>query len=356
MPGLRVKTVRKELADGTQTTYRYANGVRLRGEPGSDEYNRSLWKAAHSARAGNDRVQTLRDLLEDFRRSPEFAASRGKWTRYQRERAIRHIAAKLGNIEAADLNNERIIDVLHDYRDGMADKPAMADYRIATLKLALAWAVKRRKIKVNHAAGIEKLHRSGDRSKKILTPDMLDHLTPTMTQEEQDLVGMALLTGARSADMAALEWENLKDGWLCYQPTKTEGSTGVVVELPVFALPALESLLERLPRRSERILTTETRTPWTSHNITRRWRLAIKRAFGEDIDRHFHDLRGTCATRLFNAGCTEIEVAAITGHSFTKGSLGKYASPNREHAENAYRKLARYLDTERGKVVAFKRA
>lgn len=268
---------------------------------------------------------------------------------------MRHVVMALGDVETADLNNERIIDVLHDYRDGMASKPAMADYRIETLRLALDWAVKRRKIKVNHAASIGKLHRSPDRSKKILTPEMLDKLFNVMSVEEQNLVLLASLTGARISDLAKLEWADLSNGWLCCQPSKTRGTTGVVVELPVFCLPLLESLLERLPHRSERILTTEQGKPWSRRLADKRWCDAIRKAFGEDIDRHFHDLRGTCATRLFNAGCTEIEVSAITGHAFTRGSLGRYASPNREHAENAYRKLARYLDEGRGKVIQLRR-
>lgn len=344
--------VRKCLSDGTERTYRYANGHRLSGEPGSDEYIRSLWAAAHQGGAGVVRRETLSDLLGDFERSPEFVAGRTKHTRYQRERALRHISRILGEVSTLDLNNERIIDVLHDYRDGMASKPAMADYRIETLRLALDWAVKRRKIKVNHAASIDKLHRSPDRSKKILTADQLDHLLPHLSQEGQDLIALALLTGARSGDLAALEWDNLKDGWLCYLQSKTGGA----VELPVFCLPALESLLERLPRRSKFILTTEGGRRWTRRVINKRWIEGIEEAFGEDIDRHFHDLRGTCATRLFNAGCTEIEVSAITGHAFTRGSLGRYASPNREHAENAYRKLARYLDEGRGKVIRLVRS
>src|SRR5205814_822279 len=32
-------------------------------------------------------------------------------------------------------------------------------------------------------------------------------------------------------------------------------------------------------------------------------------------DRTFHDLRGTAVTKLFIAGCTDAEIATITGHS-----------------------------------------
>jgi integrase len=43
------------------------------------------------------------------------------------------------------------------------------------------------------------------------------------------------------------------------------------------------------------------------------WYKAAKRAGVDGLT--FHDLRGTAVTRLAEAGCTEAEIAAITGHS-----------------------------------------
>ena len=58
----------------------------------------------------------------------------------------------------------------------------------------------------------------------------------------------------------------------------------------------------------------------------------------------FHDLRGTAVTRLAIAGCTEAEIATITGHS--TGSVRAiidthYLSRDPALAESAIRKLER---------------
>jgi hypothetical protein len=44
-------------------------------------------------------------------------------------------------------------------------------------------------------------------------------------------------------------------------------------------------------------------------------RYGAKRATAGIVGLTFHDLGGTAVTRLTLAGCTEAEIAAITGHS-----------------------------------------
>ena len=56
----------------------------------------------------------------------------------------------------------------------------------------------------------------------------------------------------------------------------------------------------------------------------------------------FNDLRGTAVTRLAVAGCTEAEIATITGHSLrdVRSILDKhYLNRDQTLAENAIRKL-----------------
>jgi integrase len=56
----------------------------------------------------------------------------------------------------------------------------------------------------------------------------------------------------------------------------------------------------------------------------------------------FHDLRGTAVTRLAIAGCTEAEIAAITGHSLRDVAAildAHYLHRDPALAENAIRKL-----------------
>jgi integrase len=56
----------------------------------------------------------------------------------------------------------------------------------------------------------------------------------------------------------------------------------------------------------------------------------------------FHDLRGTAVTRLALAGCTEAEIATITGHSLRSVRVlldTHYLNRDPSLGENAIRKL-----------------
>ncbi len=61
------------------------------------------------------------------------------------------------------------------------------------------------------------------------------------------------------------------------------------------------------------ILTSTDKRLWTEGGFRSSWRKACTNAGIGGLT--FHDLRGTAVTRLAIAGCTEAEIAAITGHS-----------------------------------------
>ncbi|WP_207498654.1 site-specific integrase [Tritonibacter horizontis] len=91
------------------------------------------------------------------------------------------------------------------------------------------------------------------------------------------------------------------------------------------------------------------RTVWTSHGFSASWRKAVARAKITGLT--FHDLRGTAVTRLAIAGCSEAEIATITGHSMRDvGAIldEHYLSRDSELAESAIKKLEMFDD--RGKT------
>jgi len=75
----------------------------------------------------------------------------------------------------------------------------------------------------------------------------------------------------------------------------------------------LKAALDATAKRSTLILTNHMGQPWTSHGFQSSWLRASRRAGIAGLT--FNDLRGTAVTRLAIAGCTEAEIATITGHS-----------------------------------------
>ena len=72
-------------------------------------------------------------------------------------------------------------------------------------------------------------------------------------------------------------------------------------------------MLARIPRRSPVILTNSRRRPWAQGSLGDRFVKAKKEAWPDGNDLHFHDLRGTAATKFYIAGLSEREIAEIMG-------------------------------------------
>jgi integrase len=99
-----------------------------------------------------------------------------------------------------------------------------------------------------------------------------------------------------------------------------------------------------MPRRSAArwVLVNSIGPPWTSDGFRTSWRKACAAAGIVGVT--FHDLRGTAVTRLALAGCTEPEIATLTGHSLkdVRAILdANYLHRDRTLAESAIRKLER---------------
>jgi integrase len=91
------------------------------------------------------------------------------------------------------------------------------------------------------------------------------------------------------------------------------------------------------------ICVTSRGTRWTGDGFSASFRKACE-AVGID-GLTFQDLRGTAVTRLALAGCTEAEIATITGHSLrTVGMMldRHYLSRDSGLAESAMAKLEKH--------------
>jgi integrase len=295
----------------------------------------------------------IRQLSELYEKSPEFLRLSALW----RERKRYYLGILQDDLDwmtVDDLNDRACRGDFYEVRDKLSDTPAKADKLIDTLKGLLAWAYERNKISYNHALGIPHLSSSGKvRNEIVWTEDHEAIAYSSFPPMMATALRFALFTAMRQGDMCALKWDAYKDGWISYQPSKTSGSSRIWVHLPVFALPPLHEMVEALPRQSEYMLTTETGKPWIAGHLAVRYRAVKARTALKDVDLHWHDLRGTTTTRLLEAGATDAEVAAITGHSIGGGSkLGDYAARSKQLALNAFSKWAAYL-LEKPKVLKF---
>jgi integrase len=102
--------------------------------------------------------------------------------------------------------------------------------------------------------------------------------------------------------------------WSAYDGTRIrlrQSKTGAPVNFKAGA--PLKSALGATAKTCPIILTMADGKPWTETSFRQAWRNA--QAAAGVVGVTFNDLRGTAVTRLALVGCTEAEIASITGHS-----------------------------------------
>ncbi len=321
------------LADGRTVTYYYAwkGGPRLRGKPGSPEFVASYNKAIgqrvpqpHSA---------LLSVLQAYQRSQDFLGLAER-TRTDYVAKIRLIETKFGDFPLEAMADRRTRGVFMAWRDKLATTSRrQADYAWVVLARILSWALNRGLIAANPCEKGGRLYR-GSRADKIWTADDEAAFLAKAPLHLHLPLMAALWTGQRQGDLLRLPWS-------AYDGTHIrlrQGKTGARVVIPVGA--PLKAALDTTPKRSTVILTSTDNKPWTEDGFRSSWRKACA-AVGI-VGLTFHDLRGTAVTRLAVAGCTEAEIAAITGHSLPDvGAIldAHYLHRDPALAESAIRKL-----------------
>jgi integrase len=102
----------------------------------------------------------------------------------------------------------------------------------------------------------------------------------------------------------------------------------------------LKAALDATRKQSPLILLNSRGQPWSGHAFQAAFGTAARKAGIAGLT--FHDLRGSAITRLALAGCSEPEIATLSGHSLrdVRSVLEKfYLHRDPKLAESAIRKL-----------------
>jgi integrase len=115
-----------------------------------------------------------------------------------------------------------------------------------------------------------------------------------------------LYTGQRRSDIVRMGWQHVRDGKISVRQEKT----GASLLIPI--APELAAALAPVPRTNMTFLLTERGAPFTSAGFGNWMRDRCDEAGLPQCSAH--GLRKLMATRLTNAGCSDREIMAITGH------------------------------------------
>jgi integrase len=304
-----LKGIAKATAKGRTYWYAWRGGPRLRGEPGSPEFHASYNEAIESRRTPEPgRFKALVTLYKASGEYKKLAEStRKNWAPW-----LDRIADYFGELRTTQFDRpEKIRPIIRRWRNQWADKPRTADYGLQVLSRVLSHAVDPLgKIAGNPCEGIKQLY-SSDRSEIIWTDADIAALKKTCSADVAHAVDLASYTGLRLGDLLRLSWSHVGEDAITFSTGKSRGRREVIV--PLYG--DLRDVLARIPRRSTTILTNQRRRPWKLDGFGTAINRAKISAGLHDRDLHFHDLRGTAATKFYIAGLPKRVIAEIVGWS-----------------------------------------
>lgn len=290
-------------------TYHYAwrgrGAPRLRGEPGSAEYLSDL-KAAQESRKGGDKTR-LSGLCAMFRASdawngrgprPISAKTKASWTTW-----LDRIQTEFGELRVEQFDRPQMRPIIIKWRDRFASTPRAADMGVQVLSRLLSFGMAEGRLLNNICKGIDGIY-SADRSGMIWTADDLVELEKHAAPEIMQAATLGALTGLRQADLLRLSWSHIK-------PHSIEIATGKSRRRKTTLIPIygeLRAYLDGLKKRATTVLVTTEGRPWRT-GFGSSWGKACDKAGIGSL--HFHDLRGTAATRFYRGGLSIREIAEI---------------------------------------------
>ncbi len=307
MVKVSLKGIAKVRSKGRVYYYAWRGGPALRGEPGSPEFIASYNEAHESLRRPDP--THFRSVIVDYRASKDFRklapATVRNWSPW-----LDKISDYFGDLRIAQFDRpEKIRPVIRRWRNQWADTPRTADYGMQVLSRVCAYAVDPLgKIASNPCTGIKTLY-SADRSEIIWTDAEIEQLKAACSIEVALAVDLAASTGLRLGDLLRLSWSHVAEEAIVITTGKSRHKREVIIPL----YDDLRAVLARVPRRATTVLTNSRCQPWKKDGFGTAINRAKIAAGIHDRNLHFHDLRGTAATRFYIAGLSERVIAEIMG-------------------------------------------
>ncbi len=200
------------------------------------------------------------------------------------------------------------------WRSRYSDRPRTADFGMQVLSRVLSHAVDPLgKIAGNPCEGIKQLY-GGDRREIVWTDADIKQLKAGKPKrpcpdEIGHAVDLAAHTGLRLGDLLRLSWSHVGEDAITITTGKSKHRRAAIVPL----YDDLRNVLARIPKCSTTILTNTRRRPWKRNGFGTAFNRAKIIAGMSERDLHFHDLRGTAATKFYIAGLSERVIAEIMG-------------------------------------------
>jgi integrase len=293
-------------AKGKVYFYAWRGGPAIAGaEPGTPEF-----LTAYNEAIANHRIpdkKRFQSVIVRYRASKAYLdlanSTRRNWGPW-----LDRIGAHFGGLRTAQFDrSDKIRPIIRKWRGQYAETPRTADYGMQVLSRVLAYAVDPLgELGANPCEGLKQLY-AASRAEIIWTADDIAHLKKTCSVEVGWAIDLAAHTGLRAGDLVRLSWSHIGDDAIVISTGKSKHRREAVI--PIYA--ELREVLDRIPKRSPVILTSSRKRPWVKDGLSSSFAEAKHEVWPDGDNLHFHDLRGTAATKFYLAGLSEREIAEM---------------------------------------------
>jgi integrase len=196
--------------------------------------------------------------------------------------------------------------------DGMIDKPSAARNLLKRLRGVFSFAADRGLIAFDPTVGV-KLPIVRTAGFRAWTDDDIERFRSHWPNGSRARLALELLlfTGQRRSDVVRMGRQHVREGAIHV----TQKKTGTHLSIPIH--PILGAELDRLPKTNLTFVMTAQGKPMSEAGFTQ-WFVECAQAAGLPERSGPHGLRKAAGRMLAEAGCSALEIAAITGHASLK--------------------------------------
>lgn len=286
---------------------------KLPGKPGSAEYMAAYARYladAESGALGRKDLGYIKGsigwVIEKFLASDVGFGKLKPGSQRNYRRWLDTIKAEIGQFQISNLTPVGVRAMRDSIR--LKSAPTTADACVMVVSVLWSYAIEFCQLPLGHnpAHGVARVHT--ERTSRQPWPD---HVVDRALVKADSILRLALylllFTGQREGDVIRMKWNDIRDGEILV----TQEKTGTKVWIPLHR--DLKALLDQTPRVGEFILNSSWGRPSSSsQSLYEKIKTALhKIGEGSYVP---HGLRATAAVRLIEAGCSEDQAVAITGH------------------------------------------
>lgn len=292
---------------GREYVYAWRGGPRVKGIPGTPEFQKNYNEAVAQYRVPDS--SKFRAVIIAYKASKDYEkladTTKRNWSRW-----LDRIRDHFGDLSIKQFDRpEKIRPIIRRWRNTYEATPRAADYGMQVLSRVLSYAVDPMgKIASNPCEGIKGIY-SNNRSEIIWLPADIEALRRAASPELMHAIDLAAHTGLRVGDLIRLSWSHVGEDAIVITTGKSRHRREAIIPL----YDDLRDLLARIPKRSTAILTNTRGKPWKEGGLNSSLESPMAKAGLVDRDLHFHDLRGTAATKFYVSGLSVRVIAEIMG-------------------------------------------